>query len=96
MVLQGPTNVTARESEIIDAQPVDFAGLARDMTIGTVNAVGPADMRRRIEYDPSTGKFTVEVETKNSDWLGGAFRGLWSSASAMGDWLATAAAGAAP
>jgi uncharacterized protein YceK len=64
--------------------------------LGTAKASGPADITRTVDYCPSNGNLRVSLQTKNSEWLGGMFRGLWSSASAIGDWLATAAAGAAP
>jgi len=63
---------------------------------GIIRAWGPADISRELQYDPQTDAVKLTITSKNSDWLGGMFRGLWSSASALGDWIATAAAGAKP
>lgn len=95
----GATNeMLVREWQIVQsATPVTNATQALDLLArGIVKASGPADVTRKAEVDPATGKVSFEVTTKNSDWLGGLFKGVWSTGSAIGEWVATAAAGAAP
>lgn len=64
--------------------------------LGVAKASGPANITRTVDYCPSNGNLNVSLSTDNSEWLGGMFKGLWSTATTIGDWVATAAAGAAP
>jgi hypothetical protein len=80
---------------LVSGEPITLADAAAVyVALGTVRGDGPANTKRNVEKTANGWK--IEVSTDNSTWLGGMFKGLWSSATTMGDWFIQLAAGAAP
>ena len=95
----GATNeILLREWTIVQqATPITNMMQAADLMLrGHVRSYGPADVTRTAKVYPSTGMYEFTFETKQSGTWGGIFRGLYSTASYAGDWIALAASGAKP
>jgi hypothetical protein len=91
------TDVLRAEWSLVQqGTPVTNAAQIADLAArGVVKAWGPADIERGFAWEPD-GRVELSVKTRNSDWLGGLFRGLWTTGSTLFEGLLTAAAGAAP
>lgn len=95
----GCTNeMQLREWSIVQAgTPITNMMQAADLMLrGHVRSYGPADVVRDVKANQQTGEYSMRIETKQSGTWAGICKGVWSSLSAAGDWLATAVAGAAP
>ena len=89
-----PPDIAAREKAMVGDESAILLQAVQWYAYGTVNCVGPANITRTLEYDPTTKKIKLEVTTNNSDWLKGMFSGLWNTASGILGFISQVAGGA--
>jgi hypothetical protein len=70
------------------------ADVVRLYTLGTVRCSGPADIERRVVYDPATGRIETTIKTSNSDWIGSMFGGMWNAVGGIMSFIGQVAGGA--
>lgn len=87
--------MTIRERSLVAGDAITIADAAAVyVALGTVRSDGPANTTRQVERTANGWK--IGVKTDNSTWIGGMFKGLWSTATTVGDWVTQVAAAAAP
>ncbi len=91
------SDIDERERAIVYAgsAPTNITEIAAILLLGDIKQDGLAITKREIEYDELNRTIRATIEVDTATWFSGVIRDITSSITTVGDWIASAASGAA-